>query len=197
MVPQKANDDLWMAEVLTYIRNSFGNTAPTITPERSRHNPRRRRRSRRPTRCAELAPFLAIPRDITSQWAFTASDNAKEAERALDGDPKTPMVHEQTAASRAMVPVRHGQAFLLTRMALDATASKDDYPRKYEVRTSDDGEHWSDPVASGTGASDNHHRLPRRQRVTRYVRITQTGSDKGCFWSFNELAVYGGEAKSP
>ncbi len=32
MVPMKANDDQWVAEVITYIRNSFGNSAPTITP---------------------------------------------------------------------------------------------------------------------------------------------------------------------
>ena len=39
MVPKKANDDHWIAEVLTYVRNSFGNSAPTITPPRCRHPP--------------------------------------------------------------------------------------------------------------------------------------------------------------
>ncbi|WP_075088805.1 c-type cytochrome [Verrucomicrobium spinosum] len=34
MVPMKANDDQWVAEVLTYIRNNFGNNAPTITLRR-------------------------------------------------------------------------------------------------------------------------------------------------------------------
>src|SRR5204863_9217991 len=33
MIPQKANDDLWIAQVLTYIRNICGNTAPIITTE--------------------------------------------------------------------------------------------------------------------------------------------------------------------
>jgi hypothetical protein len=27
--------------------------------------------------------------------------------------------------------------------------------------------------------------------VSCFVRIIHTGSDKGCFWSFNEMAVYG------
>ena len=49
------------------------------------------------------------------------------------------------------------------RIALDSLASKDDYPRGYEVRVSDDGEKWSEPIVTG----------------------------KGCFWSFNEMAVYG------
>ena len=79
----------------------------------------------------------------------------------------------------------------LTRVMLDSLASKDDYPRKYEVRVSDDGEHWSNPVVSGTGAALTTIDFPPKT-VTRFVRIVQTGSDKGCFWSFHELAVYGG-----
>ncbi|WP_075088804.1 discoidin domain-containing protein [Verrucomicrobium spinosum] len=79
---------------------------------------------------------------------------------------------------------------LLTRITLDSLASKDDYPRGYEVRVSTDGEKWSEPVVSGKGAAMTTVQFPPNT-VTRFVRITQTGSDKGCFWSFNEMAVYG------
>ncbi len=189
MVPQKANDDQWIAEVLAYIRNSFGNTAPTITPAEVAAI-RAASGDHQPYTLAELAPYLSIPREVTSQWALTASDNEKEIKRALDGDPKTRWTTGK--------PQREGQwfqfdmraPFLLTRMTLDSLASKDDYPRKYEVRLSNDGEHWSEPVAAGVGAAMTSIAFPSAT-VTRFVRITQTGSDKGCFWSFNELAVYG------
>ncbi len=32
MVPMRDNDDAWIAAVLSYVRNSFGNRAPLMTP---------------------------------------------------------------------------------------------------------------------------------------------------------------------
>jgi hypothetical protein len=83
-----------------------------------------------------------------------------------------------------------GQPFLLTGLILDATPSKDDYPRQYEIRTSPDGEHWSNPVASGTGATVTAIHFPPKT-ITRHLRIAQNGAAKGNFWSINELSVYG------
>jgi mono/diheme cytochrome c family protein len=189
MVPQNANDDQWIAEVLTFVRNSFGNSAPTITPQEVGAI-RAASGNHAPYTVAELAPYLPIPRDTMSQWAFSASDKDKDTKLAWDGDPKT-----RWSTGR---PQREGQWFqfdmraprVLTRVILDAQASKDDYPRKYEVRVSDDGEHWSNPVVSGAGAAVTTINFPPNT-VARYVRIIQTGMDKGCFWSFQELAVYG------
>lgn len=189
MVPQKANDDQWMAEVLTFIRNSFGNTAPTITPAEVAAI-RASSGEHEPYTLAELAPYLAVPRNVTSEWAFSASDKEKDIPRALDGDLKTRWSSGKPQHGGEWFQFDMRKPHLLTRMAFDALASKDDYPRKYEVRLSDDGEHWSDPVASGTGAAMTTIDLPPKT-VTRFVRITQTGSDKGCFWSFNEMAVFG------
>lgn len=189
MVPMKANDDQWMAEVLTYIRNSFGNTAPTITPAEVSAI-RAASGDRAPYTMAELSPYLAVSRDSMKDWVFRASHNEKEIKRAWDDDLKT----RWTTGTRQ----QEGQWFqfdmrtphLLTRMTLDSLASKDDYPRKYEVRVSSDGEKWSGPIVTGTGAAMTTITFPPKT-VSRFVRITQTGSDKGCFWSFSEMAVYG------
>jgi len=196
MLPQKANDDLWMAEILTYIRNSFGNSAPTITPQQVAAI-RAATSDHPPFTLAELAPYLTVPRSMTSQWTFTASDNEKGMKFAFDGDAKTRWSTNKPQAAGQWLQFDMGKPYLLTGMTLDATASKDDYPRTYEVRTSSDGEHWSNPVASGTGAMVTAIPFPAGT-VTRYVRIVQNGATKGNFWSINELSVYGaaeGEAK--
>ena len=84
---------------------------------------------------------------------------------------------------------------LLTRVTLDCPlASKDDHPRGYEVRVGLDGEKWSEPIVTGTGAAMTTITLPR-ETVARCLHITQPGSDMGCFWSFNEMAVFGSAAK--
>ncbi len=190
MVPWKANDDQWMAEVLTYIRNSFGNTAPTIIPAEVAAIRSVDGAERPQYTLAELAPFLAFPRDEMSQWAFKASDKENEIKRAWDGDPKTRWSSGRAQKEGMWFQFDMKKPHLLTRVTLDSVASKDDYPRKYEVRVSDDGEKWSDPIVTGTGAAMTTINFPKKT-VSRFVRITQTGSDKGCFWSFNELAVYG------
>lgn len=192
MVPQKANDDVWIAGILTYIRNSFGNSAATITPQQVA-TIRAAAGDHVPYTLADLAPYLTVPGEVTAKWTFTASDNAKGIKLALDGDPKTRWSTNTPQKEGQWLQFDMGKPFALTTLALDATASKDDYPRKYEVRTSADGEHWSNPIASGKGATVTTIELPTHT-VARYVRIIQMGSDKGCFWSINELGIYGAEA---
>jgi mono/diheme cytochrome c family protein len=193
MVPQKANDDQWLAEVLTYIRNSFGNNAPTITTEQVAAI-RKVAGDHVPYTLADLGPYLAVPRDAMAKWAISASDNEKEAKRAIDGDPATRWATGKPQQQGQWYQFDMGKPYLLTRLTMDATASKNDYPRKFEVCTSDDGEHWSKPVASGTGATVTTVDFPKNT-VTRYVRIVQTASIKtGNFWSIHELSVYGAAA---
>jgi putative membrane-bound dehydrogenase-like protein len=189
MVPMKANDDQWMAEVLTFIRNSFGNSAPTILPAEVATIRAAGDRSE-PYTLADLAPYLAVTREVMSTWAFTASHKDNETKRAWDGDAKSRWSSGTAQRPGMWFQFDMRQSLLLTRLTLDSLASKDDYPRGYEVRVSDDGEKWSEPVVKGTGAALTSIQFPA-QTVTRFVRITQTGSDKGCFWSFNELAIYG------
>jgi mono/diheme cytochrome c family protein len=192
MIPQKANDDRWIAGVLTFIRNSFGNTAPTITPEQVAAI-RATSGDHAPFTLDELAPYLSIPSDVLSKWTFTASDNPNGLKLALDGAIKTRWSTNKPQKEGQWIQFDMTKPFALTSLVLDASPSKDDYPRKYEVRTSADGETWSDPVASGKGATVTTIDFPAKAPA-RYVRITQTSSDKGCFWSINELAIYGSAA---
>ncbi|WP_050031314.1 ThuA domain-containing protein [Verrucomicrobium sp. BvORR034] len=189
MVPMKANDDQWVAEVLTYIRNNFGNNAPTITPAEVAAI---RAESDRlePYTLAELGPYLTVPRDNMKAWAFSASLKEKDTKHAWDGDAKSRWSTGTPQQPGQWFQFDMQRDYLLTRITLDSLASKDDYPRGYEVRVSADGEKWSEPVVSGKGAAMTTVQFPPNT-VTRFVRITQTGSDKGCFWSFNEMAVYG------
>lgn len=190
MIPQKANDDLWMAQVLTYIRNSFGNIAPTITPENVAKI-RKATGERPPYVMSELALFLAIPHDATKNWVFSASDNSKEAGRAFDGNPKSRWSTNKPREVGQWFQIDMGKPFEVSRLTIDTTDSKNDFPKKFELRKSDDGVKWSDPIYSGDGQTVINIDMPAKT-VTRFFRLTQKTSQGG-FWSIHELGVYGAE----
>ncbi|MDA0283154.1 MAG: discoidin domain-containing protein [Planctomycetota bacterium] len=79
----------------------------------------------------------------------------------------------------------------MTSLILDGMASGGDFPRGYDVRVSDDGESWNEPVASGKGAGPVMSIGLLKGTASRYVRIIQTGSQKGKYWSIHELQVFG------
>src|SRR4030095_15903701 len=131
MVPQKANDDIWIAEVLTYVRNSFGNIAPAITAghvaairQAAGESP--------PHTLKDLAPYLSIPRDVMSRWAWSASHNSKEANRAIDGDLKTRWSTNTSREVGQWFQVDMGKPFEITRIVMDTTGSNGDFPKKFE-----------------------------------------------------------------
>ena len=74
-------------------------------------------------------------------------------------------------------------------LQLDAGDSTRDYPRGYQVELSDDGQNWSQPVANGHGdGALTEITFPAAK--TRFIRIIQTGSVAGLFWSIHELRIF-------
>ncbi|MDF2938345.1 MAG: hypothetical protein K0Q90_3718, partial [Paenibacillaceae bacterium] len=64
-----------------------------------------------------------------------------------------------------------------------------DYPRKYEIRVSNDGTVWSEPVAVGTG-STSRITVTFPEQTAKFVRIILTGS-AGVYWSVYDFNLYG------
>lgn len=89
-----------------------------------------------------------------------------------------------------------GQWFMLdlgwtgnvARIILDASKSPQDYPRGYEVYISSNTENWGEPVAKGEG-KEPITVIDCKNTKGRYIRIVQTGSADGWFWSIHELKV--------
>ena len=73
-------------------------------------------------------------------------------------------------------------------LQLDQGKSANDYPRGYKVELSTDGTKWGKPVAQGKGNSGITE-IQFDPRPAKFIRITQTGSVKGNFWSIHELEI--------
>jgi hypothetical protein len=125
-------------------------------------------------------------------WIATASptSSSEPPSRAIDGNPAT---RWSTGAPQAngqwfQVDMRTAQSF--TQLVLDTTASSGDYPRGYQVLVSSDGAAWSAPVATGTGTGAIVT-INFPYQSARYVRVVQTSSNNGHWWSIHELNVFG------
>jgi fibronectin type 3 domain-containing protein len=128
---------------------------------------------------------------ITSRtgWGASASVNSSSASSAIDGNITTRWSTggSQSPGQWFQVDMRTTNA--LYKLILDAASSTSDYPRGYQVQVSNDGVNWSSSVATGVGASALTTIIFTSQ-TARYIRVTQTGSTTGNYWSLYEFNVY-------
>jgi mono/diheme cytochrome c family protein len=189
MVPMESNSDDWIASVASYVRNGFGNRATLVdTNDVARVRAAIAGRSE-PWTPEELR--AAVPQALggRSQWHVTASNNPNSARQAIDGDINT---RYDTGASQTpgmWFQVELPVPTTIGALELDAGNSTQDYPRGYKVQLSEDGEHWGEPVASGRGRKARTE-IQFKPEKAKFIRITQTGSVDGLFWSIHELQLY-------
>ncbi len=83
MVPMHEQNDQWIADVATYVRNSFGNTGAPVTAAQVARIRAATASRTKPWTLAELEPRL--PRQLTSagDWKTTASHNQANSIQAL------------------------------------------------------------------------------------------------------------------
>ena len=84
MVPMGTNTDEWIADVASYVRNSFGNTGSLVTPEQVA-SVRKAANRRSPWTLAELDPTIPKLIGNAAQWKATASHNETAAANPLAG----------------------------------------------------------------------------------------------------------------
>ena len=189
MVPMASNDDQWIASVLTYIRNSFGNRAPGISPRQVRTVRRQFAKRTAPWTVEELKAAAPMPIPNRKSWGLSASHRKENAKNAVDGN-----LNSRFDTGKPQVPgmwftVDLKKEQLVGGLRLDSAKSRNDYPRGYEIAFSNDGRTWSEPVAAGKGTTTMTE-IFFKPRKTRHIRITQTGSVSGLFWSIHEMEIY-------
>ena len=86
------------------------------------------------------------------------------------------------------------QATEVTGLRLEHGSSGGDYPRGYLVQTSSDGVNWID-VKTGEGKAGVME-IRFDTVKAKAVRITQTSSVKGSYWSIHELELLSPESKT-
>ena len=130
-------------------------------------------------------------------WVASSSTSGGDAPgNALDGNLTTRWSTGGAQVNGQWFQVDMGTANVFNELILNAVNSAGDYPRGYQVTVSSDGINWSSPVATGTG-SPSITTITFASQVARYVRVTQTGSTSGTFWSIDEFNIMGTASLAP
>ena len=188
MVSMATNDDKWIASTLSYIRNSFGNRAGFITPAEVASVRAATKDRTQSWTIAELR--AALPQALSNRkaWKLTASHKPADCAAAIDGDAGSRYTTGASQAPGMWLQIELPQETAVAGVVLDSIKSPNDYPRGYKVEVSADGQAWSKPVAIGKGTPGNTD-IAFDPVKAKHIRITQTGSVNGLFWSIHELQV--------
>jgi hypothetical protein len=140
------------------------------------------------------SPYVsAIPGALDrSDWVATASASASgnPPGNAIDGNINTRWSTGTPQVNGQWFQVDMDSTNTIYRLVLDAASSSSDYPRGYQVNLSSDGTTWGNPVATGAGSSAVTT-ISFPTNTARYVRVTQTGSVGGLWWSIHEFNIFG------
>lgn len=191
MAPQSDKPDAWIAGVLTYVRNSFGNRGAAVRPEDVARVRAETRSRTQPFRPEEVEPLLPCTGERMKGWVLSSSHGQEECGHAIDGDQGTRFTTGTSMRPGMWFQIDFGAPFAVRELVLDTCGSNGDYPRGFELRSSDDGERWSEPLVKGEGIAPVTRITAPKPVRARYLRIVQTGSHD-LWWSIHELRVYGG-----
>jgi mono/diheme cytochrome c family protein len=202
MVPMGTNTDEWLADVASFVRNSFGNSAGIVSAEQVAAV-RTATARKTPWTLAELLPTVPTPLGNVAEWKVSASHNAAAAVNVLGGTPgarwdsgapqqpgmwfQIELPQPVTVAElqiASLVPAAGGRG-RGGRGAGPAALG----PVAYSVQVSSDGTTWGPPVAQGAGGTPSTViALPRVQ--ARFIRINQTGAaQNGEAWGIQQIRV--------
>ena len=209
MVPMGGTDE-WVANIASYVRNSFGNNAGMVTPADVARVRAETATRKAPWTLPELEATL--PRLLDSQqWKMTASHGSDTAAGASS------LRGWSTGAPQAQgmwFTVELPQAATVTEVQFDSAVASGrggrggpaapaagrggagggapvvGYPRSYSVQVSTDGTTWSKPVVEGRGGGPRTS-IPFAPVRAKFVRLTQTGSEPDApAWSIRNLRIY-------
>jgi mono/diheme cytochrome c family protein/glucose/arabinose dehydrogenase len=200
MAPMGGNSDAWIADVASFIRQSFGNSASIVAPADVARVRKKMAGRRTPWTVGELA--AATPRRLIPEgkWRATASHNSPAAAGAFDfarwstGAPQQPEMWFQIELPQPvrLTEVQFESEVIAGRGGAAPTITA---PRAYRVDVSVDGKSWTGPVAAGRGTGRTTT-IPFTPVRARFVRIVQTANEENApHWSMERLRLYEAPAK--
>jgi HEAT repeat protein len=131
---------------------------------------------------------IAIQQIERNAYRAIASHAAADAEKAFDGNPRSRWTTRTDQSPGQWFQLDLGWPYTISGIKLDTERSANDFPRGYEIFLSNDGERWGDPIAQGRG-NESAMTITFKAKKTRFVKIVQTGSADGQYWSIHEITM--------
>jgi len=190
MIPMKSYDDDWVASVLSYVRNNFGNRATFIKPQQVAKVREATVARKEPWTIDTLRKSVPQYLPGRKKWKLTASHNAIKVSSAVDGNLGTRFDTATEMMPGMWFQIELPETMEVSGLRLDSAGSPLDYPSGYEVTVSVDGKSWSSPLVKGQGTQPLTEIYFSGVKA-KLIKIVQTGRRPGKYWSIHDLQIYG------
>lgn len=190
MIAMDMNDDDYIASVLSYIRNDFGNSASFITPEYVAQIREETKDRDGNYSFDELTGEVPKVLPIQDNWIVTASSTALQGVGSTK-DPSYAFGFKGWKTEESQKPGMWYQVELPDEHQLaeiQFSAGKEEFPIGYTVSISRDGNNWTE-VAKERGQPGLNNARWKSSENVRFVKIesTETGEKP---WSMRSLILY-------
>lgn len=188
-----SNDDEWVADVLTYIRNNFGNQASRVKAEHIATIKTLEEGRSMPWTQAELVEQFGTLITDKSGWTVTASHGMESIDKLTDGTVQGRWSSVVTQTPGMWLQVELPEVYKISRVNLVNQFSKNNYPRGYTLEFSIDGKTWQtvdENLNSGFELFSD-----TLGRHTKFIKITVINGTSDKNWQMNELDLFGSPAQ--
>ena len=199
MLPMGRNSNKWIADVATYVRNTWNNSAPLIEPSDVALIRKESAKRLSPWTLSELDFYDPPPIKDRKAWKLTTNRRQDRVRFAVDGRSGSRWDTGATQRPGFWFRIELPRPMLVTALTLDTRRSGADFPRGYEVRLSHDGKKWGPVVAKGRGFKSVTEIELAKAIAAKHIEIKQTGRSNSKYWSIHELYIKGlsANAKPP
>jgi mono/diheme cytochrome c family protein/glucose/arabinose dehydrogenase len=190
MIAMNTNDDQWIASVVSYIRNEFGNKGSFVDEKfvaQLRKETADRKSNYNYDELIGEIPKALFPQD---SWKVTASSTALQGVGSTR-DPSYAFTFKGWKTETNQEPGMWFQVELPKEQHLaeiQFEVDGDEAPKKYTVSISEDGSNWTE-VGTGTGVKGENTARLNSQTSARFVKIQTTEKgDKP--WAMKKLTIF-------
>ncbi|EDM26422.1 probable cytochrome c precursor [Lentisphaera araneosa HTCC2155] len=184
MMALKTNDDKYLASVLTYIRNSWGNKAPMISPKEVAKIRKETKSSDGPYNEQSLRKVMLKSGDDIKLWKLSAKKGEKHLSNLQDDDKKNTYATKAQIKAGFYVQAEFPHERRISKVTLMAKGG--DFPLSLKVEISKDGKSWTTVADKVPGKRKTVISFPETIAVK--VKITSL-EDKKSWWQLYDIII--------
>lgn len=129
-----------------------------------------------------------VTKMITGPPTMTASHGQNKINNAADGNTSTRWDTGKPQEPGMWFQIDLKSEKTLSSISLDSRQSANDYPRGYELYVSNNPNNFGKPLVTGKGDGPVTT-INFKPTNGRFIKVVQTGSSEGNFWSIHELTI--------
>jgi len=190
MAPMGSNGDKWVADALTYIRNSFGNQGSLVEDTQIADIQVLEKGRAALWTIEELAQKFDRPLDDKDKWKVVGSDfDNAQGKRAIDGNLKTRWNSNGRLREGMWITLEFPGEARIGRVIIDSGKTVRAFAAAYRLEFSVDGENWE--VVDERKDGEMLAISETLGKVAKYVRITAIDTNPDWRWIIHDIYVDG------